>query len=169
MAVLSSREDQTSGDELLEQLQELVFMANDIANIADDPADEVEDLLEQLEAALFVLADTIEENQVEIRGMANDLISLASHNHTLALELKRCAQLLIALSAPPTDEEVLDRALQVLRREGNAQIKSVEDESNDSGILLEVELTFREEELREAFRLAILEYNNALPNKLLAP
>jgi hypothetical protein len=151
----------------LEQLQEFAFILFDVMEEDEEISDDRAEVMEQIQTGILALAEEYEELKLQNNAMLHDLIGLSANNISLMMELRRCAMLLAALANPPSEKILLDMALQVLRKEGNASLSTIEDEESDSGILLDVNITFNEDDLREGLAAAINEYNNSLANLII--
>lgn len=152
--IFSSREDDDLAD--IETTQELVFVMHDVLGKDEDPDEDPELVQLQLEAGVMDMAELIETQRHQIHMLSMDLIQL-SLNHTLMMrDLKVSAVLLEALSLPVIENDPFLKALAILKREGDPEITTVGNDAN--GIEIDVKLTYSENDLAEALKLALGEY-----------
>lgn len=164
--ILSSRTTADT-DELSETLQEFLFVIRDsLGEDTDDLPDDVDELLLAIDHDLVDLGLSYGELAESATQMAGDLVSLSVANVGLAMELKRAMILLSAMAVQPTDDEIVDRTMALLRREGKAEL-IMEQDDEPTGLVMNTHVKFDENDLREALKQAIAYYNEELGSKLL--
>ena len=144
-----------------EALQELVLIAQSILGRDLDPADDEDELIEQLLEALIEIDERVDHDKTHIAMLSMDLISLSIRSTQMMAELKMAMKLIEALARPVVDDAAFANALKIMRREGDATIITKGDEGDTGAIEVDVELTFEENKLSEALKLAIAEYIQA--------
>lgn len=162
--ILTSREEPTG----VELIQELVFLTHEVLGVDEDPADDMAELTEQLENSVVEVCVRLDESDTKIAMLSMDLIQLSLQNATLVGDLRAAMKMLEALGRPAnTSDAAFVRALSVIRREGDPEI--VSRASTENGIEVDVTLTFTEDKLAEAFKLAVEEYINRMAESVLRP
>jgi hypothetical protein len=162
--IFTSRDDELNS---IEDLQELVFVAHTALDRDDDPDSDPEMLKVQLDVAVMDMAELIETQRHQIHMLSMDLIQLSLNQALMARDLKVSVLLLEALAKPVNDTEPFLKALALMKREGDPEITTVGNDSN--GIEIDVKLTYDEEDLAEALKLAIGEYIAGTAEDTLTP
>lgn len=150
--ILSSRDDPTD----LESMQDLVAFAHDALEFDEEPADTVEELATQIELAVLGMGDRLRDQSVQIAMLSMDLIELSIRSAGMAKDLRDAVKLIEALAEPVHDTDAFKKALLIMKREGDPTITT--RANDDHGIEVDVDITFEENDLEEALRLAIGEY-----------
>lgn len=161
--ILSSREEPTD----IETLQELVFIAHDVLGVQEDPSDDPDDLIDQLEQGVLDMGIRISDQQNAIASLSMDVVALSIQNSRLMGDLKLSLKVMEALAREVNDGASFGKALSVIRREGDPEI--VNRMTTENGIEVDVTLTFTEDKLREALKLAIAEYITQTAASILQP
>jgi hypothetical protein len=163
---LSSRIGDEDDDDLsnLEALQDIAFVVLDMAEIDEEPEEVMDDIIAQLDEGVAAWAEKHETLEVAFAAMATDMLQLTLANDGLARELGAAAVVLEGLSQTPWIDELIEKSMSVLRKDGQAQVNMV---GGESAVDLKVQLTFDEDQLAEALRTAICEYNNNLAEGIL--
>jgi hypothetical protein len=133
----------------------------------DIPYETEEELYQFLNEELLDFAVFHQETCKSNLQMSDDMLTLLIQQDHIIRELQNAADIIRAYANPVDNDELLDRALNVLKHEGNCQLDMRQDETSDTGLLMEVDVKFSEENLREALRTAIETYNNELGDHLL--
>lgn len=155
----------TEPDILLQRMQDFLFLVWDVVDKPDsvEIPETMEEVMHELDEALMQLAIAHTDMKDENAMLKTDLLAYSVTNMALRADLMQATKLVVALTSPPTNEMLLNRATNVLQREGDAEL-SVQSNGND----IDVHITFNsEKELREGLRAAIEDYNVELSNKLL--
>lgn len=162
--IFTSREEPTGVD----VMQELVFLTHEVLGLDEDPADDLDTLTEQLENSVVEVCVRLDESDTKIAMLSMDLIQLSLQNASMVGDLRAALKMLEALGRPAnTSDEPFLRALSVIRREGDPEI--VTHANSQNGIEVDVKLTFTEDKLAEAFKLAVEEYINRVAASVIRP
>ena len=154
--ILSSRsyEDEETVS-LLETLQELSFIMLDHLGIDDEPAEDIDGAMAQIEEGTMRLIEKDQTLETSYSVLMSRFLQAQLANETLVRELKVASALLEAMSRSPWQEDLVDKAMKTLAREGEAF------PDGDR-------LSFKEDDLREALREVIVEYNHHLAEGVLS-
>lgn len=148
--ILSSREEPTG----VELLQELVFLTHDALGRSEDPAEELTDLMGQLETSVVDMCIKLDDQDTKISMLSMDLIQVSLRNAAIMSDLRAALRVLEVLGRPVnTKDESFTKALTVVRREGDPDVLVQSGQ-------IDVTLAFEEDKLTEAFKLGIEEYIN---------
>jgi hypothetical protein len=154
--IFSSR-DEISFDATL---SDFVFLVHDVLEKDEEPAAGIEDLLAQLDTGLVEIAEAYQHLHELCAALAMDVLTLSVHNGKMLNELKVALRALEALAAPPNGQP-FEKALLILKREGEPDISAASvNPADPNEIEMNIQLTFTEEKLAEALRIAISEYIN---------
>ena len=152
--IFSSREEPTR----LDLLQDLVFIAHSALGNEDEPSENEIAVLTQLETAMLELAELTQYQSQQLTAQALDLFQLTMQNMSMIGDLRTALNLIEALARPVNDSDAFHAALKTMRRESDPEIMS--QSTGDAGIEIDVALTFTENKLAEALKIAIEEYIN---------
>lgn len=147
--IFSSRIETTTD---VEELQGLVFVAHEILNKDEEPAEDSALLMAQLDSAIMGIAEKVEMLTHTTHLLSMDVIQLSLQSVVLVREMKLYHKIMTALNAPVNNGAAFTKALSILQREGMPHVSS-------SYGNVDVQLSFTEDKLAEALRLAISEYN----------
>jgi hypothetical protein len=166
---ISSREETPSDDRLRDRLIEFVLVLDAALDCSEDPEDDVQRLMDQVQDGILTLIEEHEQAKQDAMGFLHDVVALTHENMSLRQELQRLVFVLHALSQPPFDDEVIDKALKVLRHDGQAEVSiaPVDEQTSDLAPDLTVNITFEEDNLREGLITAINEYISEVAQKAL--
>lgn len=154
--IFSSRDEISLDD----ALHDFVFLVHDVLEKEESPADDTEALCEQLDIGLVEVAERYQRVHEMCAALTMDVLTLTIHNGKMFHELRDTMRVLEALAAP-TNGTPFDKAFQTLKREGKPRVSAVSAKPGDSDELeMDVQLSFTEESLAEALRVAINEYNS---------
>ena len=164
---ISSREDDPG---IVEILQDGILIVEEVFSLPAKETDlsgGIRELADRLHGGVTTLAVSHTEIKKELTNTTGELVSLAIANVRLGTEIKKAISIIHDL-ASPCDEDALMHAYNVLKHEGNADICLISAELIDDDFSLpEVEIKFSDENLIEALRVAIGEYNNKAASKIL--
>jgi hypothetical protein len=161
--IFTSRDEPNS----IESLQELVFVAHTALDRVDDPDSDPGLLRVQLDEAVMDMAEMIELQRHQVHMLSMDLVQLSLNQAMMASDLKVSLKLLEALAKPVNDTNAFLRALALMKREGDPEITTSGNDAN--GIEINVKLTYEEEDLAEALKLAIGAYIADTAEETLTP
>jgi hypothetical protein len=155
MAIISSREDEIT---ITHQLQDVVLLLHEFLEIDDEPGDNQQELLLQVENGVLKALGEYFEVAGQARNLADELLSTKITNAFLAEESHRAQKVFGALMSPPEFDDLLSEALELLIREGDATTRVLANG--------EIGAAFGKSYLKEALAMAITAYNNELVMKL---
>lgn len=113
--ILQSREDDPS---IAEELQSYVFVANEVLGIDEDPADEVDELLLQLDIGIIEMANKIEDLKEIQHKLSLDVVNLTLQLSSAVRRAASVTEMLAALAAP-IGGSALNEANKIIRKVGN--------------------------------------------------
>ena len=165
--IISSRE---SDESIAERLQGISILLNDIAEVTEEPPEEVPSLLSQLELNLLLLGVQVEELRQSQSVMYSDILTLSVQNAEMMHDLNNCAALLLALTDAPSSHDLITDAVDIMRHAGDAKIDTtlsddVDHNDETEAMILDVQVSFSEDGLRKGLAAAITQYNNLLSSR----
>jgi hypothetical protein len=156
--IISSRIDDRSVQDTANDLVDIIC---DVLRTAPpEPADTQRAALDTLIDAVSTMANKVDQQDVLIDALNMDVLGLTLTNMALTNDLRIAVKLLGALNQRPTN---MDPSLQHAFSTFTSTAVASFDSMNGA-----LELTFREQDLREAFQNGIADYINEVARSTLA-
>jgi hypothetical protein len=156
--IISSRIDDRSVQDTANDLVDIICDA--LKTAPPEPAETQRAALDTLIDAVITLANRADQQDVMISALNMDVMGLTLTNMALTADLRVAAKLLSALNQRPTNvDPSFQHAFSTFTSTAVASFDSM------NGAL---ELTFREQDLREAFQSGIADYINEVARSTLS-